>query len=160
MNADSIINNGEIKEYEFDINILNFDERIPSLLVEILKKLGHNKTLKLGPWNIISISEMTDYNIEFYKNNITHIHNFAYMDMGMGWLYVAAINLNNGKVFIHEEGGSNGFEVKSNLNKSIDCINKDKIYYYLKLERFLELIQTLDFKKYQENFIEIQRYIL
>ena len=141
MDANSIIASGIVSRNE---NNFGFDNRIPQLLIDIQNSLGESCELLLGNWVIMSLNEVTEYNEELEKHYINHIYNFAYSNRGMGWLYVAAVDLNNGKVFVRQEGGSSGYDVEANLKKSIDFIVNNKIDKYLNLEEFFELLQHYD----------------
>jgi hypothetical protein len=151
MDSQTIISKGvisEVKEYD-----LNPGERIPQLLLEIYKELDHNKELHINEWVIMSQKESKEFNDELFSNDVKDVHNFALLYRGMGWLYVAAIDLTNGEVFIRIEGGSNGYDVDANLNKTIDYIKNDKITKYISLDKFFNIITN-------NLYEELQKYIL
>ena len=176
MNSESVIAMGvrrESKKYHanslyldyrtfahtYDVNTMSFDHRIPYIIADLQKKLALD-TLIIGNWSIMPYEESTDYNKEFYTCEINHIYNFAYMYMGMGWLYVAAINLNNGKIFIYTSGGSNGYDVKNNFDKNIYNIKNNIMKKYLEISRFFYLIQECDNTHINEQKLkEIEKYI-
>ena len=148
MNSQAIISKGvicETKDY-----ITDLDERIPKTLLEIYEELGYTKELRIGDWIVMSQNESKIYNMELENHGVADVHNFAYMYRGLGWIYIAAIDLTNGKVFIRNEGGSNGYDVEGNLKKIIDFIKNDKIDKYLKLYKFFHIITNNLYNELQE----------
>jgi hypothetical protein len=148
MNFQDIISKGVICESKDCTEDL--DERIPKILADVYRELGQTKELKIGDWVVLSQSESKIYNIELINNNVLSVHNFAYMYRGMGWVYVAAIDLTNGKVFIRNEGGSNGYDSEANFKKTIDFIKNDKIDKYLSLDKFFHIITNNLYDKLQK----------
>lgn len=151
MNAQSIISSGIIYN---SFNELKCSDKVPLILKDIYKQLKHDEGIKINEWNIISLNESNDYNYELNQYDIYHIHNFAILYMGMGWVMVAAVNLDNEKVFIRYEGGSNGYDVQGNLNKTINYINNEKIKKYLSLEKFFSMIYK------QVSLDDLKKYVL
>jgi len=130
---DNLLAVGEIKTYDLD-------SRLPEELITLYKKMGNNlKALRIGRWDIFSISEAIMYNDELYKNGEHSIYNFATVYHGMGWIIVAAIDLTNGQVFLRMDGGSNYYDVKYNLDKTL-AYRKNAASFKNKLLTFKQFI--------------------
>lgn len=129
----NLLSIGEIQSYDLD-------NRLPEELISLYKKMGNNLNgLRLGRWNIFSIYESNIYNNELHKHGELSIYNFATVYHGLGWVIMAAIDLNNGMVFLRMDGGSNYYDVKLNLDKTL-AYRKNSASFKHKLLTFKQFI--------------------
>jgi len=149
--ADYILSIGKIYNDEPD-HIINFNG-IPQVLLDIYKELGDTRTMSIQNWKIFSRNHIDSYNKELHNRGLTTVHNFAISYIGMGWFLMAAINLENDKVFIYNSGGSNGYDVQMNLDKLVNfrsTMNKAK---YMILDDFFELIINSTYKTTYDQYL-------
>ena len=139
--ATEVIKKGIVQTNKIDLSTYGGKYPPPKLLCDIYLKLNDKTAcLILGRWNILSLDAVTDYNIKYKKSKL-NLYDFATCYVGMGWIYVACVDLVTGFVFIRTDGGSNGIDVEINLKKSLEY-NKNKHKYSDKLisiEKFIEL---------------------
>lgn len=158
----SLLENGEIKTCDIENYYSKYiDNRLPDELIALYKKMGNNlNEFKLGRWNIMSVFEANAYNTELYKYGETTIYNFAMVYHGMGWIIMAAIDLTNGMVFLRMDGGSNGYDVKHNFEKTL-AYRKNCNKFKKKLMTFKEFIDKciLEEKSSYKDLISESIYI-
>lgn len=133
-------------------NIIDYNNNIPQVLNDIYKNLGNN-SLAIQNWEILSPEDISVYNMELNTRDLNTVHNFAISNLGMGWYLMAAIDLENGKVFIYKSGGSNGYDVEINLNKILNFRSTIDDSKYMSLDNFFELIITSTNQTTYDNYL-------
>jgi hypothetical protein len=92
------------------------DDRLPKELLAMYEQLGSCLNgFVLGRWYFMSSTEAQSRNEELYRHGETTIYNFAMVYHDLGWVIMAAIDLENGMVFLRMDGGSDGYDAKMNL---------------------------------------------
>jgi hypothetical protein len=137
------INTGIITEEK-----MSFNENLPIALTEIYQTIGYSKGLILGDWNIMSPMASSEFNNEYKLHGCNTLYSFAYKYSGMGWIYLATVDLTNGKVFIRHDGGSNGYDTQLNLKKTLSYRDNFDIENYhdklIDMEKFLTICMNHD----------------
>lgn len=116
-----------------------YDDRLPKELLSMYEQMGGClNELVLGRWHFMSSVEAHSHNEELYRHGETTIYNFAMVYHGLGWAIMAAIDLENGMVFLRMDGGSNGYDVQMNLDKTLA--------YRKNADKFTD--KLIDFRKF------------
>jgi len=91
----------------------------PSTIEGILLRLGESREATIGGWTIMSATEIIDRIFKFPELKFV---DFATKYCGMGHIVVASWRKSDGKCFIRESQGANGYEQASNdvLSSTLD----------------------------------------
>ena len=127
---------------------MTFNENIPEELRQIYHTTGHFNELTLGDWHIMSPLASAEFNNEYKSRGCDDLYSFAHKYSGMGWIYLATVDLTNGKVFIRHDGGSNGYDTEANLQKSLkyreNFVSENYEEKLINIGKFLELCMNDD----------------
>ena len=97
--------------------------------------------LVLGRRYFMSNFEAHSHNEELYRHGETNFYNFAMVYHELGWAIMAAIDLENGMVFLRMDDGSNGYDIQMNLGKNLTYRkNADKFTdKFIEFRKFIHL---------------------
>ena len=122
------------REYTF----LNQFESIPLKLKNTYKFLDNNIEMYSNGWEFFSLDEIENIYKEYKKNCQTSILDFAKQYKGMGYFFIASIDLNLGKIFVRTGGGQNGYERKDNFHSILNYKTDESLINYMTLDEFIK----------------------
>lgn len=92
-------------------------------------------------WVIFSLDEMTSIYNNYLIYQQIFILDIAYLYESRGWLFVIALDINSGKLFLRLDGGSNAYDREYNLEKVIKFIPKVNSKY-MNIEEFFNILEN------------------
>lgn len=121
-------------------NYINKFKNIPTL-IKVLYNVVNNKTESyFKDWTFMTLNIIKEKHILKYNNGQKDILDFAFSYSGMGWIFIAAIDLKSGKIFIRLDGGSNDYDRQFNFNNIIKYKTDSTNQKYMNIEEFEDFI--------------------
>lgn len=147
------------------MNIRKYTENknLPQCLKETYRLFGSPLSeFRIGRWCIYSLIDADNMNQILFDKNEHSLHIFAECYIGMGWILRATIDMNNGKVFIHRDGGSNGYQVTDNLNKLLLYRINERKYNYMTMSynQFIQRVINEDILNDNNTSVLLESFAL